>query len=81
MPVLSTLPEPVGAAQQEVAKLTAFEASYPGYLTTAALDELRATEYGYLDAGRSTITTCSPAHKVANPLSSAAALTARITEG
>jgi selenocysteine lyase/cysteine desulfurase len=50
MPVLSTLPEPGGAAQQEVAKLTAFEASYPGYLTTAALDELRATEYGYLDA-------------------------------
>jgi hypothetical protein len=41
MPVLS---------KQELAKVTALEASYPAYLATAAMDELRAAEYGYLDA-------------------------------
>jgi len=30
-------------------EVSAFEAAYPGYLATAALDELRAAEYGYLD--------------------------------
>jgi selenocysteine lyase/cysteine desulfurase len=29
-----------------------FLSAYPGYLGTALLDELRATEYSYLDAGR-----------------------------
>jgi len=29
---------------------SAFEAAYPGYLATTALDALRADEYGYLDA-------------------------------
>src|SRR3984885_1767751 len=29
-----------------------FNAAYPGYETTARLDELRATEYSYLDEGR-----------------------------
>jgi selenocysteine lyase/cysteine desulfurase len=29
-----------------------FLAAHPGYLGTTALDELRAAEYGYLDAGR-----------------------------
>ena len=28
-----------------------FNAAYPGYETTARLDELRATEYSYLDEG------------------------------
>lgn len=28
-----------------------FVTSYPDYADTARLDELRATEYGYLDAG------------------------------
>ena len=50
MPVLSDPPEPVGASQQELARVKAFEASHPGYLATAALDALRAAEYGYLDA-------------------------------
>jgi selenocysteine lyase/cysteine desulfurase len=50
MPVLSIQPEPA-AALPEAAELAAFEAAYPGYLATAGLDELRAAEYGYLDAG------------------------------
>jgi selenocysteine lyase/cysteine desulfurase len=45
MPVLSTLPERAAA----LPAATAFEAAYPGYRATAALDELRAAEYGYLD--------------------------------
>jgi selenocysteine lyase/cysteine desulfurase len=32
-----------------VAELAAFEAAYPGYRSTGRVDELRATEYGYLD--------------------------------
>jgi selenocysteine lyase/cysteine desulfurase len=56
--MLSIPPESVGVtprelarlAPRELAKATAFEASYPGYRATAALDELRASEYGYLDA-------------------------------
>jgi selenocysteine lyase/cysteine desulfurase len=54
MPVLATLPEETspsghvtGAALPE---LSAFAAAYPGYRGTTALDELRAAEYGYLDA-------------------------------
>jgi selenocysteine lyase/cysteine desulfurase len=31
-------------------RMQAFEAAYPGYQATAALDDLRAAEYGYLDA-------------------------------
>jgi selenocysteine lyase/cysteine desulfurase len=50
MPAISNPPEPVGRARQELARVKAFEASYPGYLATAALDALRAAEYGYLDA-------------------------------
>jgi selenocysteine lyase/cysteine desulfurase len=47
MAVLSTLAErPAGAPE-----VPAFEAAYPGYLATTALDELRSAEYGYLDAG------------------------------
>jgi selenocysteine lyase/cysteine desulfurase len=33
-----------------VPEVSAFEAAYPGYLATTALDGLRAAEYGYLDA-------------------------------
>jgi selenocysteine lyase/cysteine desulfurase len=33
------------------AQLASFLAAYPGYRDTAALDELRTTEYGYLDQG------------------------------
>jgi selenocysteine lyase/cysteine desulfurase len=46
------VPVLAGAAPPVVAESTAFEAAYPGYLATTALDELRAAEYGYLDAGR-----------------------------
>src|SRR5580700_4719763 len=47
MSVSSVLAErPAGAP-----RMSAFEAAYPGYLATAALDDLRAAEYGYLDAG------------------------------
>jgi selenocysteine lyase/cysteine desulfurase len=48
MPALPTRPTRAGAA---LPKVSTFEAAYPGYLATAALDELRAAEYGYLDAG------------------------------
>ena len=34
-----------------------FVTSYPDYADTARLDELRATEYGYLDAGGHTTST------------------------
>jgi selenocysteine lyase/cysteine desulfurase len=50
MQVMTNGQEPVGPVWQELARVKAFEASYPGYLATAALDELRAAEYGYLDA-------------------------------
>jgi selenocysteine lyase/cysteine desulfurase len=33
-----------------VPEVSAFAAAYPGYLGTTVLDELRAAEYGYLDA-------------------------------
>src|SRR5215471_4852317 len=33
------------------ARMSDFHASYPGYAATSRLDELRATEYSYLDAG------------------------------
>jgi len=51
MPVLSIQPEPADAALGEIPRAAAFAAAYPGYLTTTGLDELRATEYAYLDAG------------------------------
>jgi selenocysteine lyase/cysteine desulfurase len=38
---------PAGAATSQLAE---FICAYPGYLDTGALDELRAAEYGYLDA-------------------------------
>ncbi len=47
MPVLSTLPQRPGPP---LAQVPEFEAAYPGYPATKALDELRAAEYGYLDA-------------------------------
>jgi len=47
MPVLSTVRERPGSMPE----VTAFEAAYPRYLATAALDGLRAAEYGYLDEG------------------------------
>jgi len=40
-----------------------------------------SAEYGYVDRGSSTITTCSPAQSVANPAASAAAATARMISG
>jgi selenocysteine lyase/cysteine desulfurase len=51
MPVLSIEPEPADDALAEVPRVAAFAAAYPGYLATTGLDELRAAEYGYLDAG------------------------------
>ena len=45
---------PGSAANDLPAGPPGFLAAYPGYQGTALLDELRATEYSYLDAGRHT---------------------------
>jgi selenocysteine lyase/cysteine desulfurase len=44
-----TAPRP--ARRTATSRLAEFIGTYPGYLDTSALDELRAAEYGYLDAG------------------------------
>jgi selenocysteine lyase/cysteine desulfurase len=54
MPVLSIQPEPAHDALAEVPRVAAFQAAYPSYLATTGLDDLRAAEYGYLDAGKHT---------------------------
>ena len=55
MPVLATLPGKTGPSghvtDAVLPELSAFAAAYPGYRDTVALDELRAAEYWYLDAG------------------------------
>ena len=51
----TTLPERPGlrgsAEEDQPPPPPGFLSAYPGYLSTAVLDRLRATEYSYLDAG------------------------------
>ena len=42
---------PGGAGNDRAPEPAGFLSAYPGYRSTALLDELRATEYSYLDAG------------------------------
>jgi selenocysteine lyase/cysteine desulfurase len=43
--------QPATTSQLTTSQLAEFICAYPGYLDTSALDELRAAEYDYLDAG------------------------------